>query len=366
MTGDAPARWTREELSLARIVALGLAEPVGTPLEVVGHLGALQAQDLPGSLLSVALRTPSRSLAEVVSAFDDGRLVRTWSMRHTLHTIPATDLGWILALTSARMESGAAARHRSLGIDQELVARARAVAEDLFASQPTASRAELFAAWDAHDLLQGVAQRGVHLVSILCRSQVLVWGPLRATRTGWEHLLVPVDGWVRREELDADEALARWSRSFFTSHGPATEADFARWTGLGLRATRRGLAANPDLLRVERDGEVLVMAPELPDRVTTLRHEAGFLHLLPGFDELLLGYRDRSVTCPAPFAQAICPGNNGMFRHTVVVEGQVAGTWRKGTATRQEPRPAPVVTWLREPTAAELDALGAAAGRLPR
>ena len=51
------------------------------------------------------------------------------------------------------------------------------------------------------------------------------------------------------------------------------------------------------------------------------------MFLLPGFDEFVLGYRDRSTILAPEFADRIVPGGNGMFRPTVVLGGRIVGTW---------------------------------------
>ncbi len=65
-------------------------------------------------------------------------------------------------------------------------------------------------------------------------------------------------------------------------------------------------------------------------RLAAARAEAEGVHLLPGFDELVLGYANRSCTVPAEHAARIVPGGNGVFRPTVVVAGRVVATWRTG------------------------------------
>jgi hypothetical protein len=52
-------------------------------------------------------------------------------------------------------------------------------------------------------------------------------------------------------------------------------------------------------------------------------------HLLPGFDELMLGYKDRRAMLATRFADRIVPGGNGMFLPTLVLDAQVRGTWRR-------------------------------------
>src|SRR3954453_7320690 len=72
------------------------------------------------------------------------------------------------------------------------------------------------------------------------------------------------------------------------------------------------------------------MAPATPDRLAGGREDAGGGPLVCGFDELVLGYADRSCTVPAAVADRIVPGNNGMFRATAVRAGTVVGVWRTG------------------------------------
>ena len=66
------------------------------------------------------------------------------------------------------------------------------------------------------------------------------------------------------------------------------------------------------------------------------------MHALPGFDEYLLGYRDRSDALPAEYANRIVPGGNGMFLPVIVSRGRVVGTWRRNqNSTTVEITPEP-------------------------
>jgi hypothetical protein len=57
--------------------------------------------------------------------------------------------------------------------------------------------------------------------------------------------------------------------------------------------------------------------------------DGGGLAVLPGFDEYLLGYKDRSLMVAEEHKQAIIPGGNGVFQATVVRDGRVIGTWKR-------------------------------------
>ncbi|MDT0977971.1 crosslink repair DNA glycosylase YcaQ family protein, partial [Staphylococcus pseudintermedius] len=95
--------------------------------------------------------------------------------------------------------------------------------------------------------------------------------------------------------------------------------------------SRAGIASiRGELASVQLDGTEYLMDPALPDLLAQHRRDALRLRLLPGFDEYLLGYADRSFAVPAQFADQIVPGNNSMFRPTIVKAGRVVGTWKRG------------------------------------
>lgn len=328
----------------------------GTAAEVVRHMTALQGQDLPGVMTSIALRTARRDRAEVVRGMNDGEIVRSWPMRSTLHAVPARDLGWMLALTAPGMLAGAATRRQRLGVDDEMVARARDLARDALSGGGSLGRAELLALWEKAGLLD-VPQRGYHLLVNLSQRGVLCFGP----HDGREQRVVLLEEWVPRPRtLERDEALGEWVLRYFRSHGPATVRDFAWWTKLPMREVRAGLAvARRELATTEVGGVEYLMDPATPDLLAAARKEADGLHLLPGFDEFVLGYSDRGAAIPDAHADAIVPGNNGMFRGTVVAGASVVGTWKKG-------RGGVDATPFTEFTAAVRRALPRVAGALPQ
>ncbi|WP_375141872.1 DNA glycosylase AlkZ-like family protein [Zhihengliuella sp.] len=59
------------------------------------------------------------------------------------------------------------------------------------------------------------------------------------------------------------------------------------------------------------------------------------------FDEFLLGYADRGAVLAPEHAHRVVPGNNGVFRPTVVVGGAVVGCWSATASARRGGVPAP-------------------------
>lgn len=323
----------RNDVALLRVVAQRLAGPrPGGPADVVAHLSALQGQDLPGAIRSVALRTdpatgdlPSREAA-VRAALAEGTVVRSWPMRGTLHLVPPRDLSWMLSLTRPRMEAGAAHRRKELGIDEPLYARARDLVEAALAARGHLTRAEALAV--LAPVTEDVPGRSYHLLHLLSIREVIVQGPPHPTRAG-EQLFAPFRDWIPDPlRLAPDEAVARWVEHYVRGHGPVTVQDFARWTGLPVTAARRGLAATVGgLARIVVGDVEHWLDPSTPDLLAEHRAEAEALMLLPGFDELLLGYADRTPTLAAEWAEKVVPGKNGMFKATVLHRGVVIGTW---------------------------------------
>ena len=309
-----------------RLLAQRLAGPrADGPGEAVRHLGAVQAQDLPGALVSVALRTGARSTAEVVESLGSGLVVRSWPMRGTLHLVPAQDLGWMLSLTGPRMIAGAARRRAELGLDEAVLGRALDVAAGALSRGRALPRDGLLAAW-ADAGLDVAGGRGYHLLFHLSVTGVLCLGPL----AGRDQLVVLLPEWVPAPHRpEREEALARWALRFFRSHGPATVKDFTRWTGLTAADVRAALAgARPELASVEVEGVEHLLDPALPEELGAHSGEAAGVFLLPGFDEFVLGYGERGAVLAPEFAARIVPGGNGVFRPTVVAGGRVVGTWR--------------------------------------
>ncbi len=354
----------RLRLAAQRIATAGWADPA----EAVGWLTAVQAQDYPGAVLAVALRTRRRDRAGVERALDAGTVVRSWPMRGTLHFVLAADLPWLLELTAARNLATAGPRLRQLEIDDEMLSAAAELAVEALEGGRSLSRSAMLAVWDEAGLL-GVAQRGYHLLWVLAHTGLLVFGPVV---DGEQHVVL-VREWVRQarrlgRELDREEALGELAQRYFRSHGPATVRDFTNWTKLVAADVRVALAlARPELAAIEVDGVEYLMDPRTPGLLARNAERAAGVFLLPGFDEFMLGYLSRGIALPAESADRIVPGGNGMFLPTVVSDGQVVGTWRREPARRADAgRPRRVTASLFDADAVDLGpAIEAQAGRLP-
>ncbi|MBT2567327.1 AlkZ family DNA glycosylase [Arthrobacter sp. ISL-85] len=292
--------------------------------ELVRWMTAMQAQDLPAALWAVGVRVRGAGITDVRAAIDAGTVVRSWPMRGTLHLVAPEDLRWMLDLTAERLTRSIAGRHRQLDIAWSDVEKARDLALDRILADGPISRSGLFEVFDAGGQpTQG--QRGIHLLGSLCRHGWLVLGPL----VGNQQLVAAFDEWIPASRiLEREEAIAEFVLRYFRSHGPATLRDFAWWTQLPLTEVRAAFEnIRHELVELEFEGTSYWLSPEVAALLDSGVPGGRSVCLLPGFDEFVLGYTDRSAVLAPEHFDRIVPGGNGVFKKTVVAAGEVVGTW---------------------------------------
>ncbi|MDB5270290.1 MAG: winged helix DNA-binding protein [Hymenobacter sp.] len=292
------------------------------PADAVRWMGALQAQDYGQAVWAVGLRTPRPALAAVEQAIADGQLVLTWPMRGTMHLVPAEDAAWMVQLLAPRVLRGLTARLRQLELDEATIERSKTVFHEALCGGRRLTRAGMMLALEQAGIsTQG--QRGYHLLGHTAQLGHICFGPLLER----QQTFVLLDEWVpQARKLAREDGLAELAGRYFRSHGPATVHDFANWAGLTLADAQQGLEAAQPALVSEKvaDKTYWLAAGE-----TAAASAAGGIQLLPGFDEYLLGYRDRRAVLAAEHAAKVVPGGNGVFKPMVVMDGQIVGTWQR-------------------------------------
>ena len=314
-------------LRMRSLLLPAVKEPSGVA-DVVEWFGAMQAQDLASVLWSLGARLPRYTEKQVIEALERREGLRTWPMRGTVHLIPPADARWMLDLMGVRALAGAAQRRLALGLDEKTADRAVDVLRAALQGGKRLTRGACVAALTdagvttagqaAYHLLWYASQRGVTCI---------------APNSGKEQTFVLLDEWATDPRRpDRDEALAIMAVRYFRGHGPTTRQDFAGWMGMTVTDVKRGIAAAGDALTSVRVDDVeMYLPPALLDAPRDV--EPGF-RALPGFDEYLLGFKDRTLMVDDAHKQAIIPGGNGIFQATIVRSGRVIGTWKRTLAPR--------------------------------
>ncbi len=320
-------KMNRPNIAVHRLHSQQLEHPrLKKPREVVAWLGAVQAQNYAGAKWSVGLRLPGSTDAGVEQAIADRTFVRTWALRGTLHFVAASDIHWLLALVAPRVIANNARRYRELELDERTFARSNAGLAKALQGGKQLDRTALLALLERN----GISTRGQRAPYLLQRASLdglICQGVMRRNNPTF----LSLDELSPKAKTKArDEALAELTKRYFASRGPTTLQDFVWWSGLSTADASAGLeVVKSGLAHVSIDGQTYWLSRSKP----TVHDRSPTIYLLPGFDEYLLSYKDRSASLDVPHYNRLTPAN-GMLPSTIVVDGRVVGTW-KGTFKRE-------------------------------
>lgn len=291
------------------------------PVEVARAVAGIQAQDPFPARLSFRSRSRRLKAADVDRARTEERsLLRTWLMRMTLHLIPADDADWWLPLFEPGIEKWSRRRLEQLGVPPRIQEQALGEVVRILEQEGPLTRTEVANRLRGIGIKLDNMTRG-HLMGLAVSSGNACLGP---DRNGSSCLVLRRD-WLgrRRRRVDRDAALAELARRYLRAFGPATDRDFAYWSGLPLRDVRAGLESISRELEEVRVGEATMLtlgkAPRLPP--------AGRIRMLGGFDTYLLGYKDRRFTTGEEHGETVSDGGGGIYP-VILRDGLVIGGWR--------------------------------------
>jgi uncharacterized protein YcaQ len=326
------------------------------PVEIARAIAGPQAQDLYAGPLTFRSRNRRLTAADVDRARTEERsLLRTWAMRMTIHLIPTDDAGWMLPLFEPAIEKWSRRRLEHFGMSARTQDKALGVVKRALEKEGPLTRPEIA------DRIGGAgveldSSTRLHITLVAVTSGIACLGPDRGRST----CLVLRDDWIGRlPPFDRDAALAELARRYLRAFGPATERDFAYWSGLGLREVRAGLAAIAGELTESRLGDDTMLSLK---GVRRRLAPPGQVRLLGAFDTYMLGYRSRDFAVPREHVAAVKEGGGGWIRPVIVRDGVVIGGWR---STRSGGRieislnlPKPVTATVREAIDAEVADIG--------
>ena len=242
-------------------------------------------------------------------------------MRKTIHLIPTDDAGWWLPLFEPEIERWSRRRLDQLGLARAKQDKALAVIARALADEGPLTRSE------ARERVEegGIAlnqQTGMHIALTSVVGGIACLGPDRGKTT----CLVRREDWLGKlPRFERSKALAELARVYTRAFAPATDRDFAHWSGLPLRDVRAGLESISKEIEEVRVGEETMLVPRggLP-RLPA----AGQVRMLGNFDTYLLGWKDRAFAVSNEHATHVKEGGGGWIRPVIVRDGEVVGGWR--------------------------------------
>jgi len=270
--------------------------------------------------------------------YRDKTLVKVWCMRGTLHIIPSQDLPiynkalrrmWFEHHGEFRDEPNfPSAEERKKRIypkilvalaqrplkRKELDAKVRSSLRDDAKPYPG-----LFSAWGG--ILKETGYEGLTVHAEPCEG---------------EACFARLDKWLPKINLDMvdeDEAKEKLLIKYLHGYGPASVQDFAYWSGLMASEARRAIENGAGSLLEEVEikgvkGRFLMLKEDFKLLDSISLDEKAPLCLLPKFDSLVLGHKDRTRVIRNEYKERVFRPKTGDVAATLLINGQVVGTWK--------------------------------------
>lgn len=312
---------TNRELLQHRLLNQQIAGSVlRTPQELVQHFGAMQSQEYAQAKWAIGLRVPHLHEQDVEAAFNEGKILRTHVLRPTWHFVAPQDIRWILSVSAPRVQAFNAHMYRKTNLDTKLLNRCATIIESALSGGNFLTRNAL------NELLvkKKIVSDGVRLSLIMMYAEleaIICSGPRHGKQFTYALLEERVPS---TKKLSQQEALAALALRYFSGRSPATIQDFAWWSGLTVKDCKTAAGLLPSSFKEKNiDGKTYIVAPA---QEVEVKKDSAFL--LPDYDEYGISYKDRSAIFTNDGAGEK-RGGNTIFNHMLVIDGKIAGTWKR-------------------------------------
>ncbi len=299
----------------------------GAVLDLFDHLGPIQSQVPRAPFVTVSSRLPGVPYEVVRDLFADHELLKTTSLRGTVHTTTRADFVRTDAVCRRAREP---MLRRELQLED--IAPADVVAEvERFARHSWRPRNDIV------DHMQAwLGERGRSFEANTFTGN-LFWGHSGLIRR-------PKDNhWEKRTDTfhrvaadvaelvplpDPATALAELIRVHLAAYGPVTRSDLSFFFGVGLGAVDAAVGAlGEEVVRLTGPANEPLL--DLAEPPTDGDPEPG-VRLIPEYDGLLVGYAgpNRTRFCAAEHLAGVWSKVNGVFSPVVLADGRLVATWR--------------------------------------
>jgi hypothetical protein len=303
-----------------------LIEPAADPMDVVKALFGIQTQYAMSLPVALAARSRITKTWEERQANKAKTLVKTWSLRHTLHVHAAEDFGLIISA----MGIPKYARYESWLRDSTKLSQPEVNA--LLEKVRCAIRAKPLSRSELHELVPELKTMpatgwGLDVMGLAYQGEIVL-APFGPGATRFAH----APTWFARElgePIDPDSAATALFRRYVHGYGPVTLADFTYWLGDKATPARRALDhLMPELVEVHlegHEGKRYLLESDLDELLEEAPSHR--LSLLAKFDPLIMGYRDKSLFLDEKHRKSVSRAA-GQVEATVLRKGRVTATWR--------------------------------------
>lgn len=315
-------------------------------VQVVRDVCGIHAQVMGSAELQLAARVGGITQADVRAALWERRtLVKTWTLRGTLHIHPADELGLWTAARRAVVGEADYVTDELDAVPAVVAAIGKALAGRMLTREELA---DAVVAQVGPSPREKLASGWGYYLGDAAVAGVLCFGPPSGSRATFVH----ASDWLGpQREWDPREALREVARRYAATYGPVSHWQFREWF-----TSRSFTAAAARALFDELD------LPE-PEHVPLA---APSVRLLPEYDVYVMGFREREHLVPPAVREQVAAHGKGRYEGPagtpfLLIDGVCAGIWsRKKTAKRIELTVEPA----RKLTRDEREGIGAEAERI--
>ena len=315
---------TFREIAKYRLLNQQLAHTkIKSAVEMVEWFGAVQGQEYAQAKWGLGLRLPHLFDNDIENELNDGKILRTHLLRPTWHFVSATDIRWLLKLTAPRVHAVNAYMYRQSELDNNVLNRCSDILVKILEGGKQLTRDAINEEFKKHNVIA----KG-HWLSYIMMNAELEGIICSGARQGNQFTYALLEERVKYKKslekpacpADRDEALAELTKRYFNSRSSATVKDFATWSGLTISDCKKGIEMTKTFLQkevIEQQEYFFNTTISLPDK------QPEKIHLLPIYDEYIMGYKDRSAIMT--FKDNAISSYDSM----ILFEGQVIGTWKR-------------------------------------
>lgn len=289
--------------------------------EAVFSLGAVQSQDFPSALWALSQRIHGNPKEkELLETFNNGEILRTHALRPTWHFVSPKDIRWIVGINAPRVKPVMEYYNKKIGLHSDTFKKSQKIMEKLLRNKHYMSRDEII----PHLKEAGITTNGMGYAHIMMWAEldgVICSGP--KIDKSFTYALLSERA-PKAKQVPEDESLAELAHRFFSSHGPAQIKDFTWWSGLSATQVKQAMELNENKMFFEKiEGKTYWYTSGLEKNAVEKK-----VLLLPNYDEYTIAYKDRTLFLPIK-PPKMDARNNIIFNHSIVIDGTVAGGWRR-------------------------------------
>jgi hypothetical protein len=314
------------QISKLRLISQQLSETtLDTAQQMVSWFGAVQGQEYAQTKWALGLRLPKLSDVDIESELSAGNILRTHLLRPAWHFVTADDIYWLIKLTAPRVNAVNAYMYRRVELDARVFNKCNRIIEKLLQGNKHLTRDEINDQFKKNK----IEAEGHRLSYIMMRAEldgIICSGARKGNQFTYALLeeLVP-----KINIFNKEEALAEITKRYFQSRGPATIKDFSTWSGLTVAECKRGVEMNKISFEkmIFNNCEYYVSKPGME------KEPPAAIHLLPVYDEYIMGYKDRSAILE--IKNALDPGSPFHYDCMIIYKGQIIGSWKRTIGKKQ-------------------------------